>query len=153
MSVTVHTPSTRSACAALALCTALGATLLSPSPALAQSTVHEASLISGLSLAMPVAMSIAAPAISAAGASHLTVTAIQLATDGTVWVLENAALGISTTIRFTGEAIHSVGVGAGMVLRTATTAAGIVLYDGSRAVVLLPNQIGRTLSHHQRLSW
>lgn len=114
---------------------------------------HDASVASGMSVALPVALSVATPAVLSAGASVLTVRAIEVGVNGTVWVLENVAEGVSTTVRFAGNASQAVGVGAGTVLRVAVVSSGLLLYHGSQAVAFLPNELGRTLMHNERLTW
>lgn len=149
----MHKPLTHKTVVAATFCSVLAGATLAPTTGFAQSTIADASVASGMSVALPVAMSVAAPALLVAGASHLTVSAVKLTAKGTIWIVENTINGVSTTIQFAGNAVHSMGVGAGMVLSTATVAAGVLLYDGSRAIALIPNELGSTLMHHERLTW
>ncbi len=139
--------------AATVFSAALAGAALIPMAAYAQSGITDASVASGMSVALPVALSVTAPAALLAGASHLTVSAVRLTADGTIWIIENTVNGVSTTIQFAGNTVHAMGVGAGMVLSTATVAAGVLLYDGSRAIALIPNELGSALMHHEQLSW
>ncbi|MFK7965444.1 MAG: hypothetical protein AB8C46_15905 [Burkholderiaceae bacterium] len=142
--------------AALALYSALTSIAVSsaiaPATAHAQSSVHDASMASGMSAAIPVAVSIAAPAALSAGVTVLTVESVKLGARGVTWIVTSAATGVSTAITFATDSAHAFTVGAGTVLSTAITGAGVLLYHGSQAVAFIPNQAGEALSHHEQLT-
>jgi hypothetical protein len=114
----------------------------------AHSEVSEASALSTL----PVAMSVAAPSMLLAGGAVLTVVAVQASATGTVWVLERASDGARATLHFSGHVAQgSAQLLGGAVLVTAL-ASGVVLSAAGQAIAFIPNELGRALLHHERIT-
>jgi hypothetical protein len=110
----------------------------------AHDTLSDASVLS----ALPVAVSVAAPALLLSGGVALTVVAVQASATGTVWVLERASDGARLSVQFTGQAVASVGAGV-VVLALAT---GWVLSAAGQALCFIPNEIGASLLHHEQVT-
>ncbi|TDM08056.1 MAG: hypothetical protein C4K60_00585 [Ideonella sp. MAG2] len=133
----------------LALCTALGLSLLSVSP---QASAHRccsahASDVSLLS-ALPIAVSVAAPvAVLSAGAA-LTVVAVEATAAGSVWVLQRASDGARMSVRFAGESVAAVGASVTVV----AIGAGWVLSAAGEALCFIPNEIGASLLYNEPIT-
>lgn len=102
--------------------------------------------------AVPVAVSLVAPvAILAAGAT-LSVAAVEVTAEGTVWVLERASDGARASIRFTGQVIGGVAISVGTVVTVTATASGCVISAAGRALAFVPNEIGRALLYDEKVT-
>jgi hypothetical protein len=112
----------------------------------------DASAASALSLSMPVAVSVAAPAALLAGGAVLTVAAVQASATGTVWVLENASDGARASVRFAGRAAEAGAVAVGTAVVVTALSAGWILSAAGNAVCFIPNQIGAALLHNERVT-
>jgi carbon monoxide dehydrogenase subunit G len=108
----------------------------------------EASAIS----ALPVAVSLAAPAMVLVGGAVLTVVSVQASATGTVWVLERASDGARVTLQFAGNgAAASVAASGDAVLVTAV-ATGWLISAAGQAIAFVPNQIGASLLYNERVT-
>ncbi len=134
----------RLACAALAL------TMAAVLPA-ARAHGPTASDASALSL-LPVAVSVAAPALVLSGGVVLTVVAVEASAAGTVWVLERASDGarLSVTLASAAAGGASLAVGAGVVVSAVAT--GWVLSAAGRAIAFIPNEVGAALVYNERVT-
>lgn len=125
---------------------ALALALLAAPPSQAQSE-RGLSAASGLSL-LPVALVVAAPAAVLSGATVLTLTAVEASADGGTWVLERGSDGARISLRVAGGA--SVAVGAAVTVTA--VGAGWLLSSAGRVLAIVPNELGRGLLHHERVS-
>lgn len=129
---------------ALALASAL---LLAP---LAPARAHGgggSSELSQLSL-LPIAVLVAAPSVLLSGVATLTVVSVEAGAQGSVWVLERSGDGARTVLRLAGGA--SVVVGTAVVVTA--VGAGAVLSVAGQAIAFVPNEVGRALMHHERVT-
>lgn len=117
-------------------------------PRLAEAHGVHASEASALSVALPVAVSMAAPAMVLSGAALLTVAAVEASAAGTVWVLERASDGARASVHFAGHA--SAAVGAAVLVTAVST--GWVISAAGHAIAFVPNEIGRALLHNERIT-
>lgn len=108
----------------------------------------EASVLS----ALPIAVSVAAPAALLSTGAAFTVVAVEAVSEGTVWVLERASDGARLSLTLSGTAVGGVSVVAGTAVVAVASTAGWVLSAAGRAVAFIPNDIGKALLHHQRLT-
>ncbi len=115
--------------------------------AAAQAQSLEASMLS----ALPVAVSIAAPAVLSAGAV-LTVVAVEASATGAVWVLERASDGARSTLRLSAQAAGGVSVLAGTAVVVTVLSAGWVLSAAGNAIAFIPNEIGAALLYNERVT-
>ncbi len=127
-------------------------TLAISSAARGQSTIVDASMASGMSAAVPLAVVGVSGAAALSAATLLTVKSVEVSTSATSVVLEGVINGVSKTVTFTVDAATGFAVGAGTVLSTASVAGGVILYEGSHAVALIPNPLGQQLMHHEQLT-
>jgi hypothetical protein len=117
-------------------------------PVTAQSDASEASALSLL----PVAVSVAAPALLLSAGVTLTVVAVEASATGTVWVVERASDGARASLRFTSQVAQSTLVGVGSAVTVSVVGAGVVLSVAGQAIAFVPNAVGRALSYHEPLS-
>ncbi len=129
----------RAALCALALAIGLG--LAAPARA------HEASQISDASV-LPVALSVAAPALLLSAGAALTVVAVQSVGNATVWVLERASDGARMTLTLAGQSALAVGTGVVVV----AMATGWVLSAAGQALCFLPNALGAPLLYNEQVT-
>lgn len=132
----------RSMVAAAALAAALQA------PARAHVNASDASTLS----ALPIAVSVAAPAMLLSGGVMLTVVAVEASAEGTVWVLERASDGARASVTLSAAAVGGLSVAAGTAVVVTAFSAGWVLSTAGRALAYIPNEIGAALLHNERLT-
>ena len=109
--------------------------------------LSEASALS----ALPVAMSVSAPVMLVAGASMMTVVAISVVADGTVWVLQRASDGARISVKWTGLSVGMASVAVGTAITVTAVSAGWVLSTAGEVLALIPNALGKALLHHERV--
>ena len=124
----------------------LSLALLARAPAQAQSAVSEASAISML----PVAVSVAAPAMLLSAGAVLTLVAVESTARGTVWVLERASDGVRVSVNFAGQVLGGAAVGAAVAVTV--IGSGYVLSAAGQAIAFIPNEIGAALLHNERVT-
>ena len=118
------------------------------SPAMAHSDgLSEASALSGLG----VAMSVSAPVMLVAGASAMTVLAISVVAEGTVWVLQRASDGARIVVTWSTVSVGMASVAVGTVITVTAVCAGWVLSTAGEVLALIPNTLGKALLHHERV--
>lgn len=114
------------------------------SPPQASTQLSEAS-------ALPVALSLAAPALLLSSTAHLLVVAVESSAEGTVWVLERASDGARASLRFGKQALGASALAVGSSITVLSTASGILLTRSGQVLALVPNEVGRALMHHEAL--
>jgi len=114
---------------------------------------HGPSEASALSLMLPVAVAVSVPVAVLSSGVVLTVVAVEASATGTVWLLESASDGTRASIRFTGRAGEAVLVGAGIAVVVTALSTGCVLSAAGRAIAFVPNEIGASLLHSERLTY
>lgn len=130
---------------ALSLALLIATASLAAAPAQAHRGASDASLIS----TVPVAVSVAAPAMLLSAGATLTVLAVETSANGTVWVLERASDGARASVKLAGAS--AVAVGTGLVVTAMST--GWVLSAAGEVVCLIPNEIGAALLYNERVTW
>ena len=138
-------PSLRQHAVTLALVAAFAST--SPN-ALAHNELSEASAIS----ALPVAVSLAAPAMLLVGGAALTVVSVQASATGTVWVLERASDGARATLEFSGRVAGASLATVGTAVLVTALSTGWLISAAGHAIAFVPNQIGASLLHNERVT-
>ena len=111
----------------------------------AQSELSQASV--GLS-ALPVAVSVAAPAAVLSGVATLTVVSVTAVAEGTVWVLERASDGARISVRFAGNVV----VASGTVCALSVIATGTVISAAGHVIAFIPNEVGKSLLYNERVT-
>lgn len=134
--------------------------LLMQQPAWAQS---EASLIVS---ALPVASVVASTGVAAGSAATvsavpvaltvsgavLVVKSIQASARGTIWVLERASDGAQVSIELSGKTGQTLSATTGALLTVGIVGTGVVLSMAGELLCFIPNEMGRALFHHERLT-
>jgi hypothetical protein len=110
------------------------------------------SAASGLSLSVPVAISVAAPSAVLVSGAVFTVVAVQVVAEGTVWVLERASDGLRFSVRFGAELAGAAIVASGAIVVATVVAAGCVLSVAGEAIAFIPNELGRALVYDERIT-
>lgn len=126
---------------------AAAAALLTFASLPAQAHNNAASELSAISL-LPVAVVVAAPAALLSGGAMLTVAAVEVSAEGTVWVLERASDGARASVKLAGQSAMAVGTG----LTVTALSAGWLLSAGSQAIAFIPNEIGASLLYNERVT-
>lgn len=129
------------ACAAL-----LGAGVASP--ARAHGGLSEASALSML----PLAVSVAAPALVLSAGAGLTVVAVQASGEATVWVLERASDGARASVTVSGAVAGGASLLVGTAVAVTAVSAGWVLSAAGQVIAFVPNEIGKALLHNERIT-
>ena len=146
-SASPDTPSRRKALLAMA---AIPAAMLAGRSA-AHTGAPEASAASSLSLSLPVAVLIAAPVAFLVAGAVLTVTAVEASALGTVWVVRRASDGATASLRVSGELAASVAIGIGTAISVTVVAAGWLLSVAGEVLCIVPNALGESLLHNERI--
>jgi hypothetical protein len=133
------------------LSTTLAATLLAVTLGTARAHPPNASDASALS-ALPIAVSVAAPAMLLSAGAMLTVVAVEASATGTVWVLERASDGARMSVTVSAQAAGGLSVAAGTAVVVSAFAAGWVISTAGRALAYIPNEIGTALLHNERVT-
>lgn len=126
---------------------AMSASLIA-APARAHLDASEASALS----ALPVAMSLAAPAALLVGGAVLSVVAVQASASGTVWVLERTSDGARASLHFAGHAAGASLAGVGTAVIVTALSTGWLISAAGQAIAFVPNQIGASLLYNERVT-
>ena len=142
--MTHRRPFLRSALAACAT-----AAILATAPAHAHRT--GASDASALSL-LPIAVSVAAPAMVLSAGAVFTVVAVEASADGAVWILERASDGARMSLRLSSDVAAGASLGVATAVTVSAVSAGWILVSAGKAIAFVPNEIGRALLHNERIT-
>jgi hypothetical protein len=129
------------ACAALLAGTAAA-------PARAHGGLSEASALSML----PLAVSVAAPALLLSAGVGLTVVAVEASAQGTVWVLERASDGARASVTVSGAVVGGASLLVGAAVTVTAVSAGWVLSTAGQVIAFVPNELGKALLHNERIT-
>lgn len=132
----------------LVLSALLSALLIAPA---ARAHPPNASDASALSM-LPVAVSVAAPAMFLSAGAMLTVVAVEASAAGTVCVLERASDGARASVTLSAQAAGGLSVGVGTAVVVTAFSAGWVLSAAGRAIAYIPNEIGAALLYNERVT-
>ena len=132
-----------------AIAFALAATLGTASVA---ARAHDELSASSALSALPVAVSIAAPAMLLVGGAALTVVTVQASANGTVWVLERASDGARATLHFSGHVAGASLAAIGSAVLVTALSTGYLISAAGHAIAFVPNQIGASLLYNERVT-
>lgn len=127
------------------------ALLLASATANAHNAAPAASAASSLSLSLPVAALVAAPALFLSAGAVLAVSAVEASATGTVWVLRRASDGVTASLEFSVEAVGASMVGVGTMISVTAMASGWLLSAAGEVLCIVPNALGETLFYSQRI--
>ena len=117
-------------------------------PARAQSNISDASLLSTL----PIAVSVAAPAVLLSGGVTLAVVAVEASAEGTLCILERASDGARMSMRLGAQAAGGLSLAAGTLVLVSAIGTGWVLSAAGQAIAFIPNQVGAALLYNERVT-
>ena len=147
-------PARRAASALLNL--GLACALLSPATlptsAWARGESEAASVASGLSIGVPIASAAVGTGLLLSAGVGLTVVAVQAASAGTVWVLERASDGARIVLRLSATGAQAVSLGVGTAVLVTAIGTGWLLSAAGEVICFVPNELGATLIHHERIT-
>lgn len=127
----------------------LSATLAFSAPARAHPP--NASDASALSM-LPIAVSVAAPAMFLSAGVMLTVVAVEASAAGVVCILERASDGARASVTLSTHGAAALSIGVGTVVTVSAFSAGWVLSAAGRAIAYIPNEIGAALLYNERVT-
>lgn len=143
-------------------CSMLGAALFAGAvrPALAQSELSIGLSVLPIASVAVVGMAasgvagavFAAPSVLLAGGAVLTVKAIESTARGTAYVLERASDGAQFSMEVAAGSVAIAGLAVGATVAAAAIGTGVVLSAAGEAIAFIPNQLGKTLLHNERVT-
>jgi hypothetical protein len=101
--------------------------------------------------AVPVAMSMVAPAAVLSAGATLTVVSVSAVAEGTVWVLARASDGARVVLRCSTRAASEASVAAGVAVTVVALSSGWLLSTASEVIAFVPSQLGESLLYNERL--
>lgn len=110
-----------------------------------------ASDASALSM-LPIAVSVAAPAMLLSAGVMLTVVAVEASATGVVCILERASDGARASVTLSTQGAAALSIGIGTVVTVSAFSAGWVLSAAGRAIAYIPNEIGAALLYNERVT-
>ena len=102
--------------------------------------------------AVPVAMSVAAPAMVLSAGAMLTVVAVEAGANGTVWILERVSDGVRTSVTLGAEVAGGLSMAVGSAIEVVAMSTGYVLCAAGKALAFVPNEIGAALLYNERVT-
>jgi hypothetical protein len=127
--------------------------LLSAMLAVNPARAHPPSASDASALSMlPVAVSVAAPAMLLSAGAMLTVVAVEASAAGVVCILERASDGVRASVTLSTQGAAALSVGVGTVVTVSAFSAGWVLSAAGRAIAYIPNEIGAALLYNERVT-
>ena len=123
-----------------------------PLTAQARDGVSEASVASALSLGVPLAVSATAPSAVMSAGAVLAVVSVQVVAGSTIWVLERASDAARITLKMSAAGVEAASIGVGTSVMVTAVSAGWILSAAGKALCFVPNEIGASLTHHERIT-
>lgn len=138
----------------------LAAVLCAGLPAQARPGLSEASI--AVSVA-PVALSVgvigaggmvlsAVPVAVLSAGTALVIVSVEVIGGATVWVLERVSDGARFSVKTAGGLSEGARASAGAAVTVSVIGAGTLLSAAGEVIAFIPNEIGKALLHHERVS-
>ncbi|MCY7388635.1 MAG: hypothetical protein LH481_11325 [Burkholderiales bacterium] len=83
-------------------------------------------------------------------AGQLSVTGIKTVGNVSVITLRGLANGAEASVQISSKAIEGSAIGVGVVLQATVSATGVLLVSAGKALMFVPNEMGKSLLHHSR---
>lgn len=83
-------------------------------------------------------------------AGQLSVTGVKTVGNVSVITLRGLAGGAEASVEISSKVIEGSAIGVGMVLQTTVSVAGVLLVSAGKALMFVPNEMGKSLLHHSR---
>jgi len=90
--------------------------------------------------------------LTVSGAGALVVESVETVGDSVVVVLKAVGDGSKATVQFSGKALQGVSVAAGTAVSVVAMSAGHALVVSGQVIAFVPNEAGKALLHHSRVS-
>jgi hypothetical protein len=87
-----------------------------------------------------------------AASGTVLVESVEVAGDASVIVLAGASNAAQATIRLSGRAAREASLAAGASVNVMATSTGTLLVASGKVLAFIPNEIGKALIHHSRVS-
>lgn len=94
---------------------------------------------------------VALPAALSVGGAVLSVAAVEVMADGTIYLLERASDGARASVRVLGRAGRGASVAVGTSVEVSVIGTGVVLSAAGEVLAFIPNAIGAALLHNERV--
>jgi hypothetical protein len=101
------------------------------------------------SVAIPVTL-VAGTAQFFRDAGQLSVTGVKTVGNVSTVTLRGLANGAEASVQVSSKAIEGSAIGVGVVLQATVSATGALLVSGGKALMFVPNEVGKSLLHHSR---
>ncbi|WP_418317744.1 hypothetical protein [Piscinibacter sakaiensis] len=102
--------------------------------------------------ALPIAVSVAAPALVLSGGVRLTAIAVEASAQGTVWTLERMSDGARMSVLIGSAAAGTLSMAIGTVLEVSAIGAGWLLSAAGQALAFIPNEVGKALLYNEQVT-
>ena len=83
-------------------------------------------------------------------AGQLSVTGVKTVGNVSVITMRGLANGTEASVQVSSKAIQGASIGVGVVLQTTVSATGVLLMVAGKALMFVPNDMGKSLLHHSR---
>lgn len=83
-------------------------------------------------------------------AGQLSVTGVKTVGNVSVISMRGLANGTEASVQVSSKAIQGASIGVGVVLQTTVSATGVLLVGAGKALMFVPNEMGKSLLHHSR---
>lgn len=128
---------------------ALVALLICVASVYANSTTDASRASINASVAIPVTL-VAGTSQFFRDAGQLSVTGVKTVGNVSVITLRGLANGTEASVQVSSKAIEGSAVGVGVVLQATVSATGVMLVSAGKALMFVPNEVGKSLLHHSR---
>jgi hypothetical protein len=115
----------------------------------ANSMVDPSSASIDASVAIPVTL-VAGTSQFFRDAGQLSLTSVKTAGKVSVIAFRGLANGAEASVEVSSRAIEGSAIGVGVVLQSTVSATGTLLVGAGKALMFVPNEVGKSLLHHSR---
>jgi hypothetical protein len=88
----------------------------------------------------------------AAGSAALVVKSVQATAQGSTYVLERVTDGVRFTVNVSGTVANAASTAVGTAVTVSVVGAGVLLSAAGEVLAFIPNAIGQSLMHHERVA-
>ncbi len=96
---------------------------------------------------------VAVPVILSTAGAVLVVKTVESTARGTVYVLERASNGATASVELVGRAAGGASIVAGTAVTVSVIGTGVVLSALGEAIAFIPNALGKSLLHNERITF
>jgi hypothetical protein len=96
---------------------------------------------------------VAVPLILSTAGTVLVVKTVESTARGIVYVLERASDGATASVELVGKAVGGASIVAGTVVTVSVIGSGVVLSALGEAIAFIPNVLGKSLLHNERITF